>query len=227
MRHLIIYIAALATLLATSCEQDTYDKGEGKYSNMMADFVEAHANAEKKIDYVITDNGDSLVLAAPLELAWAKTADSTYRAALYYNKEGATTIKVMAIEQMLTLRLMPKDSIAAMKTDPVGFESAWTSKNGRYINIALTLKVVTISETSKKHRINLIPDSIVENEAMHSRTLHATLYHDKGDIPEYYTQKYYFTLPSSTLSAFNTDSIAININTTDNGTRTLTFAGKP
>ena len=64
MRHLIIYIALTAALLA-SCENDTYDKGEGAYSNMQADFVEAHANGEKEKDYVITDHGDSLSLVTP------------------------------------------------------------------------------------------------------------------------------------------------------------------
>ena len=76
MRHLIIYIALTAALLA-SCENDTYDKGEGAYSYLQADFVEAHANGEKEIDYVITDNGDSLSLVTPCAAAWAKTADST------------------------------------------------------------------------------------------------------------------------------------------------------
>ena len=45
MRHLFIYIALTAALLA-SCENDTYDKGEGAYSYLQADFVEAHANGE-------------------------------------------------------------------------------------------------------------------------------------------------------------------------------------
>ena len=66
-----------------SCEQDSYDKGEGTYSNMTADFVEAHVNSEKKIDYAITDNGDSLVISTPIEVSWTKTADSTYRDILY------------------------------------------------------------------------------------------------------------------------------------------------
>ena len=57
MRHLIIYIVAIMSIFS-SCEQDSYDKGEGTYSNMTADFVEAHVNSEKKIDYAITDNGD-------------------------------------------------------------------------------------------------------------------------------------------------------------------------
>ena len=99
MRHLIIYIVAIMSIFS-SCEQDSYDKGEGTYSNMTADFVEAHVNSEKKIDYAITDNGDSLVISTPIEVSWTKTADSTYRAILYYNKMANNTAKIMGISQM-------------------------------------------------------------------------------------------------------------------------------
>ena len=130
----------------------------------------------------------------------------------------------MAIEQMLTLRLMPKDSIAAMKTDPVGFESAWTSKSKRYINLALTLRVGTVTDQSIKHKLFLIADSLVTKTAAdNATTLHLTLYHDKGDIPEYFTQKYYFSIPTSGLKAFNPDSMSIHINTSGNGRRIITM----
>lgn len=223
MRHLYIYIALTAALLA-SCENDTYDKGEGAYSYLQADFVEAHANGEKEIDYVITDNGDSLSLVTPCATAWAKTADSTYRAALYYDKVEGGKAKAVIIEQMLTMSLTPADSIKEMKTDPIGVEAVWTDSRKRYINLTLTLKVGTVSNDSEKHKVTLVPDSLHFNSHDTSRTLHLTLYHDKGDIPEYYTEKYYFSLPSAHFSALNADSVAIHANTTASGMKTLTVS---
>lgn len=223
MRHLIIYIALTAALLA-SCENDTYDKGEGAYSYLQADFVEAHANGEKEIDYVITDNGDSLSLVTPCVAAWAKTADSTYRAALYYDKVEGGKAKAVIIEQMLTMSITPADSIKEMKTDPIGVEAVWTDSRKRYVNLTLTLKVGTVSNDSEKHKVTLVPDSPHFNSHDTSRTLHLTLYHDKGDIPEYYTEKYYFSLPSAHFSALNADSVAIHANTTASGMKTLTVS---
>ena len=54
--------------------------------------------------------------------------------------------------------------------------------------------------------------------------LHLTLYHDKGDIPEYYTEKYYFSLPSAQFAALDADSVAIHANTTASGMKTLTVS---
>ena len=48
----VLLCAAFFTLhssLFTSCEQDNYDKGEGEYSLMRADFVEAHVGSEAEI----------------------------------------------------------------------------------------------------------------------------------------------------------------------------------
>lgn len=220
MRHLIIYI--ITALVILSCEQDTYDKGDGAYSDMTADFVEAHANGEKKIDYVITDNGDSLILDQPYEASWASTADSSYRATMYYNKMGANTVKALSISKMSLMSVTPRDSIRTMKTDPIGLESSWVSKSRRYITFALTLKVGTANADSEKHKITLIPDSVTPNKNGRT-TLHLTFFHDKGDIPEYYTEKFYFSLPTSILSGFDSDSVTIRINTTGDGNRTLTF----
>ena len=64
--YLIVIIISYFSFLIShsSCTQDAYDKGEGKYSLMRADFVEAHANAEKKIDQIITDEGEQLLAKA-------------------------------------------------------------------------------------------------------------------------------------------------------------------
>ena len=130
----------------------------------------------------------------------------------------------MIIEQVLTMSLTPADSIKEMKTDPIGVEAVWTDSRKRYVNLTLTLKVGTVSNDSEKHKVTLVPDSLHINGSNSSRTLHLTLYHDKGDIPEYYTEKYYFSLPSAQFAALDADSVAIHANTTANGMKTLTIS---
>ena len=77
---------ALTTLLFAACTADNYDTGDGKYSYLRADFVEAHTVASGKIDYAITDDGDSVRLNPVVSASWATKRDSIYRALLYYNK---------------------------------------------------------------------------------------------------------------------------------------------
>ena len=66
------------------CTQDAYDKGEGKYSLMRADFVEANSNAQKEIDRITTDDGDILSASKPFKVKFVNTPDSVYRCVLYY-----------------------------------------------------------------------------------------------------------------------------------------------
>lgn len=65
---------ALTTLLFAACTADNYDTGDGKYSYLRADFVEAHTVASGKIDYAITDDGDSVSLNPVVSASWATSA---------------------------------------------------------------------------------------------------------------------------------------------------------
>ena len=53
------------SLLVTSCTQDTYDKGDGKYSLMRGDFAEAIVNSSKQVTKIVTDDGEELPLTSP------------------------------------------------------------------------------------------------------------------------------------------------------------------
>ena len=72
--------------LAGSCSNDTYESGDGDYSYLRADFVEAHTKAPNEIDYAVTDNRDSLALSPRYRVSWASQADTNYRGLLYYSK---------------------------------------------------------------------------------------------------------------------------------------------
>ncbi len=204
---------ALLLLAVCSCEQDAYEKGEGTYSLMRADFVEARSNAEKQIDCFVTDDGESLRLTENLTEKWVTTADSVYRCYLYYNKvkrDGSI------LAQPLSIGLVPCASLVnlakvggEMKTDPVRFESAWMSKSGKYLNLSLYLMTGTAEDEEAVHRLAIVCDTAIVHDNG-SRTKCLVLYHDQGGVPEYYSTQAFVSLPTEAIDA---DSVSIRINT--------------
>ena len=79
-RKTLLAITVLALPLLTACTSETYTTGDGKYSNMRADFAEASTNASGELFCAVTDDGDSLVLSPRPQTEWAPTPDSLDRA---------------------------------------------------------------------------------------------------------------------------------------------------
>lgn len=204
-----IWMYAILLLLLASCESDSYDKGEGELSLATAEFVEAHANGNKQMDYVITDNDDRLTVSPQPSVKWMTTPDSLYRALLYYNNVGEGIIEPLSITQVPTLSIYPDWMIQDIKTDPVTFESIWQSANGKYLNMAFYLKIGEVGKDAELHTISMIQDTIITN-ADGSTTAYMQLYHDQGDMPEYYSSKCYISILRDSIKA---DSIYIDINT--------------
>lgn len=206
----LFFLCGLLTFLA-SCQTDSYDKGEGELSLTRADFVVAHANNEKKIDQVVTDDGQTLTLQTPTSAKWITTADSLYRAVLYYNQRETTDkmVEPVALSQITTLSPLPLEKFKeGIKTDPVTFESIWKSRNGKYINIGMYLKIGQIDNNEVHHTVGIAMEKVQTN-ADQTSTAYLTFYHDQGDVPEYYSSKYYISIPCNEIKA---DSVCITIN---------------
>jgi len=204
-----IWMYAILLLLLVSCESDSYDKGEGELSLATAEFVEAHANGNKQMDYVITDNDERLTVSSQPSVKWMTTPDSLYRALLYYNNVGEGIIEPLSITQVPTLSIYPDWMIQDIKTDPVTFESIWQSANGKYLNMAFYLKIGEVGKDAELHTISIIQDTIIQN-ADGTATSFMCLYHDQGDMPEHYSSKCYISIPRDSIKA---DSVCMGINT--------------
>lgn len=204
-----IWMYAILLLLLASCESDSYDKGEGELSLATAEFVEAHANGNKQMDYVITDNDERLTVSPQPSVKWMTTPDSLYRALLYYNNVGEGVIEPLSITQVPTLSIYPDWMIQDIKTDPVTFESIWQSANGKYLNMAFYLKIGEVGKDAELHTISIIQDTIIQN-ADGTATSFMCLYHDQGDMPEHYSSKCYISIPRDSIKA---DSVCMGINT--------------
>ncbi len=204
-----IWMYAILLLLLASCESDSYDKGEGELSLATAEFVEAHANGNKQMDYVITDNDERLTVSSQPSVKWMTTPDSLYRALLYYNNVGEGVIEPLSITQVPTLSIYPDWMIQDIKTDPVTFESIWQSANGKYLNMAFYLKIGEVGKDAELHTISIIQDTIIQN-ADGTATSFMCLYHGQGDMPEHYSSKCYISISRDSIKA---DSVCMGINT--------------
>lgn len=193
----VLYAATLLLLLLTpSCTTDVYDKGEGELSLMRAELVEAHANSDKLIDWCVTDEGERLLLTQPLKMNGVQTADTIYRALLYYNKveQGADVVSAGIITTLAPHR------IKEMKTDPVRFESLWLSTSRRYLNMGLYLKTGDNGNDKLHHVVGINLDTLIQYPDG-KRTAHLRFYHDQGGLPEYYSQRSYISIPTDSIDA--------------------------
>jgi len=197
----------VALLCLCSCTQDTYDKGEGDYSQMMAELADAHVDAHKYIDYVDTDEGQHLVLSEAVTASFIAKADTTYRVSFYYKMAGE---KAQPITLGNVLVVTPK-AIKDMKTDPVRLESMWIGKSAKYLNMGVYLMTGTTQSSSLKQILGCRRDTLMHN-ADGTTTLRLTFYHDQGGVPQYYSQRAYFSIPLTGVAA---DSVWLSVNTYD------------
>ena len=215
IRFIVIIIAHFSLIIThSSCTQDAYEKGEGEYSLMRADFIEAHANGQKEIDRITTDDGDQYSVTKTFTTKWVTTADSTYRCILYYNKveegSGKYSVEPISIGQVPCPKITPLTELEKpMKTDPVKFESAWLSKTGKYLNLSLYLMTGTTDDEDASQTLHVVQDTIMTNPDA-TRTSHLRLYHDQGGIPEYYSTQVYASILTSQIDV---DSVSLTINT--------------
>ena len=212
--RLTVIIILNFQLLICSCTQDAYDKGEGEYSLLRADFVEAHTNGQKQVDYVVTDDGERLPVSETFTTKWITKADTLYRCVFYYNKveqgKGTYAAEVVSVGQVPCPVVTPLSELSKpMKTDPVRFESAWISKTGKYLNLSLILMTGTTEVEDAIHTLRVLQDTIIANPDG-SSTSHILLYHDQGGVPEYYSTPLYASIITSQIPA---DSVRITINT--------------
>ena len=174
------------------CKNDTYDSGDGKYSYIKADFIEAHTASAKEINYAITDDGDSLVLSPHVSADWAAKSDSDYRALLYYyNTVNNNTTTAYSISRVPVVAYHPLSDFKSVHIDPVNFESAWLSTNRKYLNIGFYVKTGQQDGSTSSQVISMINDGVVsKSDGTHELCLR--MYHDQNGVPEYYSTKGYY-----------------------------------
>ncbi len=217
-------VVMLSLLLSfVSCTNDEYESGDGEYSYMRADFVEAHSGDAGYLTSFVTDEGDSLLLSPKYECLWATTPDSVYRALMYYSREDSSSLNVrgISISQVFMLYL-PKQPRDTVYVHPVGLESSWMSANGKYFNMGLNLRTGKGENEKARQTLGVVLDTtLLLPNGSHEH--HLRLFHNQGEVPEYYTTKVYASIPMAYFSPG--DVVSLSVNTYDGlVTRSFTVA---
>ena len=209
MKNLLcLFLLAFA---AVACEQDVYDKGDTNLSYMRADFVEAVVGSNKQVTYVLTDDDEPLPLTTAYTAKWIDRPDTVYRAVLYYNYVDQTA-ESLNLARVSTISVKPLSQLTTdVKTDPLGLESVWLSNNKRYLNLSLVVKTGAVDDKAEIHTLGIIGDTITTGDDG-LRTYQLRLYHSQGDVPQYYSQRVYFSIP---LSGLPVDALQLSVNTYD------------
>lgn len=197
MKKILLAFTLLCAL--ASCSNDPYDTGDGSLSLMRADFVEAETDGSSDIVSILTDDGDRLMLTRGVRASWAEKPDTAYRALIYYNKVkpagGFCQAEPLALYQVLAPAVTAAgDVTGGVKTDPVLFESAWKSRNGKYINLDLSVKTGSVDGSYGAQAVGIVHDG-TDVAADGTRLVRLRLYHDQAGVPEYYSAKLYVSVP--------------------------------
>ena len=209
LSFLNFYIAAM---LMVACETKTYDTGQGEYSLMQADLCELTVNSQGQGALFVTDDGDAYTLIEPYTAKWIETADTIYRTVIYYNKLDASQAELIKIGTIPTLQPHEHWKFKELSQDPLGIESAWLSKSGKYLNLGLLIKSGRIDDEEGIHTIGLAQDTLFVHPDGRSAAYYRFL-HSQNNVPEYYTNRRYVSilLPSEQCP----DTIHLQVQTYD------------
>ena len=218
--HIKQSLATIAFSIAlTACTSEAYDSGDGTNSYLTADLVLLRTAPDKSVRSVQLDDGRELQLSNPFAKDWIERPDTVYRALLYYDKtiingsanaNSVSAVRARSVLPVPVLRISAAADVDNILTDPVGFESMWVSKNGSYLNLSLLLKSGKADGDTSLHTLGVVSNGTTTDADGH-RTLHLTLYHDQGGVPEYYTVQQYVSIPTPLLK--DADTVELTLNT--------------
>lgn len=210
---ILLCLLLSSSVFFLSCEKDNYEKGEGRYSLLLADFGYLTINSEKAGVSFLTDEGENYQISNPQKASWIQTADTVYRAYLYYNKTDNGKARVTSMGSLPTLKPRDAKEFKRQPQDPLGLESSWLTRDGKYINLGLLLKNGR-DDNGKEgtHALSLICDEVRQNDDQ-TQTAYYRLLHDQGNAPEYYTNRRYACILLPTEQ--RPDSVCLTVNTYD------------
>jgi len=210
---ILLCLLLSSSVFFLSCEKDNYEKGEGRYSLLLADFAYLTVNSEKAGVSFLTDEGENYQISNPQKASWIQTADTVYRAYLYYNKTDNGKARVTSMGSLPTLKPRDAKEFKRQPQDPLGLESSWLTRDGKYINLGLLLKNGR-DDNGKEgtHALSLICDEVRQNDDQ-TQTAYYRLLHDQGNAPEYYTNRRYACILLPTEQ--RPDSVCLTVNTYD------------
>ena len=211
MKNIVGMVVGMVLLL-TACTTDGYETGDGEYSFLTTEFVEAYSNSQLMLTRAVDDSDNHFIFKTPCSYSWVSKPDSVYRAILYYNTNEGETVEPYRVSPVVVLKLRNKEEVKDIYTDPLIFESAWISKNRKYLNIGLAVKSGTTESQDEqlKQIVGILCDEVtIKGDG--TKCYHLILTHNQNGVPEYYTNRAYVSMPLDGVGA--NDEIELTINT--------------
>lgn len=215
--HRVTVFLFVALLLA-GCSVDSYKTGDGGLSYLTVEFGEVKTAEAKTIVGFSSDDGLDVNFSRPHTAEWADKANGTYRALVYYDKVEKGSTFAHSISQVPVVKPLITNRPDTVKTDPLIFESAWKSTNGKYLNVGFYVKTGTADGKINKQLLGVWREKVVEH-ADGTKDVYLKVMHSQNKAPEFYRTKGYMSIP---LDGMQNDRIFLSVVTYD-GEVTKTF----
>ncbi len=216
MRRVTVFL--FVALLLAGCSVDSYKTGDGGLSYLTVEFGEVKTAEAKTIVGFSSDDGLDVNFSRPYTAEWADKANGTYRALVYYDRVEKGSTFAHSISQVPVVKPLITNRPDTVKTDPLIFESAWKSTNGKYLNVGFYVKTGTADGKINKQLLGVWREKVVEH-ADGTKDVYLKVMHSQNKAPEFYRTKGYMSIP---LDGMQNDRIFLSVITYD-GEVTKTF----
>lgn len=206
MNYKYIFLFAIFGLLFSSCS----DEESSDLSCLTAEMCDVYLSAPQTANMALTDSDRKISFEKPLTITWASKADSTYRAMLYYNAPiTSSVVSPLYAERVLILVPQAKEKAEEWRdnADPVILNSLWLAKNGKYLNMSVSVKSGATSDDTQYHSVGMVCDTVCRH-AMNAKHCYR-MCHSQNDVPSHYTIKTYFSIPIVDVPRGDTISVTV------------------
>jgi hypothetical protein len=204
------WLPLFALVFTWGCTHDNYESGDGDYSYLTSAFSMLRINSAGSAVSFVTDDNTEYTLEQAQKITGAR-ADTTYRVLAYYNETSTRRTVLRGIKTVYVIRPEVESALYGAEYDPVVLNSVWTSANGAYLNLGLSLMEGVADnddDTSQKLGMTLSEDNQASSAKYKSYTL--TLLHDQNGVPEYYKSAAYVSIPLDNFSQNDTLNVVVN-----------------
>lgn len=203
-----VLLPALLALTLCGCKHDAYDWDAAQNDFLRGELVDVTCGNEGETVSFVTDNGQTFEPVEKKKYAWMEKGDTVYRAACIYRPDQGKA-RVTSMGYVCVLWPAPLSKLKGeLKTDPLSFESAWLSANRRYLNLGLYIKIGQSEGENPKQLLGAVATDTLTSPTGQT-TLCLTLFHDQSNVPQYYSQRSYCSIPIENLHA---DSLRLSLN---------------
>lgn len=206
----ILILSLLFVCLGHSCSQTDESSF---YPSLITEFAEIYADGNGSLYKIRPDRKPAYYLTSPLP---GYHPNTEYRAACTYSfpETDSSAVKLYRLERVVILQDSTEQTYPG--TDPLQLISIWDG--GEFINLHLQVKT-----QNAIHYLGYRMDS-VRIDVHKKRTVYLSLYHNRNNNPQFYSQKLYASLSKSYLKAVIEpgDSICLYIPTVE-GKRSWKF----